>query len=241
MRFGVAQIKSKAGDIEGNIRRHKAMISVAAEIKSDALIFPELSITNYEPSLAKGLATDPTDARFDDFQKLSDINDLMIGVGMPIKASTGILIGMLIFRPNLPRSLYSKRYLHADEIPFFASGQSEIILDVKGERIAPSICYESLLPEHSNTASKNKITIYAASVAKPSEGIEKAMKHYPEIAKNHSMNVLMSNAVGHCDNFQSVGKSAVWNSDGSLLAQLNATDEGVLVLDTKTGNVITRI
>ena len=64
------------------------------------------------------------------------------------------------------------------------------------------------------------------------------MVHYPTIAKKYSMPVLMSNCVGFCDNFQSVGKSAVWTKQGILNGQLDDQSEGVLIFDTETEEVI---
>ncbi|ANF49138.1 hypothetical protein A0O34_00560 [Chryseobacterium glaciei] len=51
------------------------------------------------------------------------------------------------------------------------------------------------------------------------ESEDKAMIHYPEIAKKFSMPVLMSNCVGFCDNFQSVGKSSVRSKQGNLVGR----------------------
>ncbi len=52
------------------------------------------------------------------------------------------------------------------------------------------------------------------------------------------MTVLMSNCVGHCDNFESAGKSSVWNDKGLLIGQLNDTNEGILIFDTDTQKLI---
>jgi predicted amidohydrolase len=77
-----------------------------------------------------------------------------------------------------------------------------------------------------------------ASVVKSKNGIDKAMIHYLEIAKKFSMPVLMSNCVGFCDNFQSVGKSSVWSKQGNLVGQLDDKLEGILIFDTETEEVI---
>jgi predicted amidohydrolase len=52
------------------------------------------------------------------------------------------------------------------------------------------------------------------------------------------MTVLMSNCVGRCDNFDSAGKSAIWNDQGLLLGQLNDTDEGIIIINTATQEII---
>ncbi|REH01701.1 carbon-nitrogen hydrolase family protein [Flavobacterium aquicola] len=241
MKIAIAQIKPVKGDISANIESHKKMIALAVSYKSDAVFFSELSLTGYEPELAKELAVDQDDHYFDDFQKISNENKITIGVGMPTKTVSGIQISMMIFQPKTPRQLYSKQQLHADEFPFFVNGENQIILTVVDHKIAPAICYESLQPEHSENAVKLGAEIYIASVAKSQNGINKAMSHYPAIAKKFSIPVLMSNCVGYCDNFTSAGQSAVWTKQGNLAGQLDDKTEGILIFDTETEEVIKQI
>lgn len=241
MKIATAQIKPVKGDITANMESHKKLIALAVSYKSDAVFFPELSLTGYEPELAKELAVDQDDHYFDDFQKISDENKITIGVGMPTKTASGIQISMMIFQPNTPRQLYSKQQLHADEFPFFVNGDNQIILKIGNHKIAPAICYESLQTDHSENAVKLGAKIYIASVAKSQNGIDKAMIHCPEVAKKFSIPVLMSNSVGYCDNFMSVGQSAVWTKHGNLAGQLDDKNEGILIFNTETEEVISLI
>lgn len=52
------------------------------------------------------------------------------------------------------------------------------------------------------------------------------------------MTVLMSNCVGRCDDFECGGRTSIWNEKGLLLGQLNATDEGILIINTDTQELI---
>ena len=238
MKISIAQIKPIKGNILSNIENHKRLIELAVFNESDMIMFPELSITGYEPELSKELATDQDDQRFDDFQKISDINHITIGIGMPTKSDSGILISMILFQPDKPRQTYSKQHLHQDEFPYFVNGQEQIFLTQENNKIALAICYESLLPEHAESAIENGATIYLASVAKPARGVEKAFNHYPEIAKKYSIPVLMANCIGYCDNFESAGKTSIWNNKGQLVGQLDDKSEGILLFDTNTQEVI---
>lgn len=210
---------------------------MAVSKAADVIIFPELSITGYEPALSKQLAIHQNDNRFDVFQELSDNNQVTIGVGAPVRNSAGISISMLLFQPLQPRSIYSKKYLHSDEEPYFVSGQNTTKL-LGDTGIALAICYELSVPEHSQNASKNGAEVYIASVAKSSDGVDKAMKILSGIASKYSMTVLMSNCIGYSDNFESGGRSCILDNNGKLLAELNETDEGLLILDTNTQEVI---
>ena len=237
MKISVAQLRPAKGDISANIEKHKVLVKLAVSLRVSSVFFPELSITGYEPEIAKDLATNQEDKIFDSFQEISDTDQITIGLGMPIKTDAGIQIGMIVFQPNARRQTYSKQQLHADEFPYFVNGEKQIILNVENNRIAPAICYESLQNDHAENAGKLGAEIYLASVAKSQNGISKAYTHYPKIARQYSMPVLMTNSVGYCDNFLSVGQSAVRSKNGQLLAQLNDMDEGVIVFDTETEEV----
>ena len=224
-------------DILANIEKHKILIELASSFKATSIFFPELSLTSYEPELAVDLATNQDDGRLNCFQNNSSINKITIGLGIPTKTKTGIQISMIIFQPDGSRQTYSKQQLHSDELPYFEKGGRQILLTVDDKKIALAICYESLQPEHSDKASKLGAEIYLASVAKSQNGVDKAVTHYPEVAKNYSIPVLMSNCVGYCDNFLSTGLSSVWTKHGQLVGQLCDKKEGILIFDTESEEV----
>lgn len=238
MKLCAAQTRPVKGDMQANISSHKKLIHLAIANGVDFIVFPELSITGYEPTLAGELATQLNDHRLDDFQTLSDAARITIGVGMPLKTTGGITISMLIFQPEKERGAYSKQYLHSDEEPYFVSGHNTIGLLGSEANIAPAICYELSVPEHSETAHKAGAEIYLASVVKTAAGTAKAIDTLAAIAKTYSMNVVMANCVGVCDGDVCGGRSSVWSQRGELLGQLNDTEEGILILDTDTQEVI---
>ncbi|HSD09144.1 carbon-nitrogen hydrolase family protein [Flavobacterium sp.] len=238
MKISVAQTRPIKGNISANIDAHKKLIQLAISNKADAIFFPELSITGYEPELVKDLATNQDDPIFDDFQKISDENKITIGIGVPTNTSLGIQISMIIFQPNQARQTYSKQKLHSDEFPYFIAGDKQIILGVNNKNIGLSICYESMQFDHAEHATSLGADIYLVSVAKTQEGVNNAESHYPLIATKFGMPILMSNCVGFCDNFESVGQSAVWSKDGQLLNQLDDQLEGILIFDTESEEVI---
>jgi predicted amidohydrolase len=231
MKICVAQTNPIKGDIQRNIENHKKLIVKAVAQKAGLIIFPELSLTGYEPTLAKELAITKEDIRLTDFQILSNENEITIGVGAPTKSDSGTCISMILFQPNKPREIYSKKYLHADEEPFFVSGDNFPCLTIKETKIAFAICYEISIDKHIEDAFKNGATIYIASVAKFENGIEKALQRLAHIASKYKMSVLMSNCVGISDGHHCAGKTSIWNSKGVLINQLNDKEEDVLIVD----------
>jgi hypothetical protein len=57
----------------------------------------------------------------------------------------------------------------------------------------------------------------------------------------YAMPVLMANCTGYCDNFEGAGQSAVWTSKGNLAAMLNKEEQGLLIFDTETEEVMDHI
>ncbi len=241
MKICLAQTQPIQGNVSANIEAHIRFIELALTLHAEAIFFPELSLTGYEPKLAKKLATNQNDDRLDIFQHISDKNNIIIGLGLPTITELKIRISMIIFEPNKPRQTYSKQYLHSDEFPYFENGIGQVLIKMEDTHMAPAICYESIQPTHCENAFKLGANVYLASVAKPANDIEKAFMHYSRVAKQYEMPVLMSNCVGDCDHFLSVGKSAVWTKKGELVGQLDDKTEGILIFDSVTEEATERI
>lgn len=237
MKISIAQIRPYSGKVDKNIELHLALVNLAINHKTDAVFFPELSLTGYEPELADRLKMEVSDKRLEVFQQLSDKSNITIGLGAPTIFRQGVQISMLIFQPNQPRKKYAKQMLDKDELPYFLPGEAQIIIEIKEDKIAPAICYESLQVEHFNRAMEIGANIYLASVAKSQQGMNKATNYFPKIAKENSIPVFLSNCVGYCDNFLSVGQSAIWNDEGVLVGQISKDEEGLLIYDTKVRTV----
>lgn len=237
MKICVAQTRPFKGDIARNIVAHERLIGLAISQHADAIIFPELSLTGYEPTLAATLATSADDPRLDTFQRLSDSHSIFIAVGLPTKTIGGVAISLIIFQPRQTRKIYSKKYLHADEEPFFVAGENLHSLTIKNVPVSLAICYELSIPEHAQAAHTHGSSLYIASVAKFSSGVAKAIDSLSTIAQRYGMVVMMSNCIGECDGGICAGKSSIGNSKGELLKQLDDSHEGILGLDTESMTV----
>ena len=243
MKISVAQIKPFKGAIEKNISAHLELIELANSEQVSAVFFPELSITGYEAELAKSLATTQNDRRFDVFQKMSDLNNITIGIGTPTVGVSKPLVSMVLFQPNKERLTYSKQYLYEGEEQYFENGNTPCFIQIDRHRIAPAICYESSVSEHSDAAISQSATIYVAAVMTNLSGINKKLNVLSNLAHKHKIIVLMSNFVGVSGGSESAGKSSIWNQKGELKGQMNSKEEGLLIYNTDTGftkNIIYR-
>lgn len=237
MKLCAAQVTPIKGDIQANIGRHRRLIDLAITAGAEYIFFPELSVTGYEPELAKDLAIDNADQNLLIFQQIANEHNVLIGVGMPTLNVPMCAISMLIFQHGQPMRTYSKSFLHDDELGFFSAGDNAgTIIGQTG--IAPAICYEIMVPAHAEQASTSGATVYAAGVVKSKKAIEKALARMSDIAKTYSMSVIMANSIGNTGGYDCPGRSSAWNSQGKLVGQLNDRQEGVLVFDTNTGEAV---
>jgi len=241
MKICTAQTKPIKGDIEQNIINHLTLIDLASEGNADLVIFPELSITGYEPTLAKELATTSEDKRFDVFQTKSNQNDIVIAIGAPLLNQGDICIGMIVFQPQEKRTTYLKKHLFHTEQEFFKSGHSATNLIIKDINVGLAICYELSVAEHQKNAYDNGAEIYIASVVESIEGLDKSIIKMSKTASNYSMIALMSNCIGVSGKYECGGKSSIWNQEGKLIGQLSSFEESVLIYDTESKETLKKV
>ena len=241
MKICVAQNKPFIGNIPLNIDRHLELIKLSLPYKPDIIIFPELSMTGYDYNAAQNFATDHTDHRFAVFQNLSNLHSVIIGIGVPIRDEDKTCISMILFQPDKPRQLYSKKYLHQDEAPYFIPGKTTVGLIGNEAKVALAICHEISVLAHVKNVNKCGAKVYVASVAKFENGIDRALTRLSDIGNEYSMIVLMANSVGKCGDNTCAGRSSIWDSNGLLLGQLPEEKEGILLIDIDTKKIITKV
>ncbi len=231
MIISLAQTQPKSGDIAYNLATQETFIRQAATLKSEMIIFPELSITGYEPTMADELATSEEDDRFHFFQELADQLHITIITSAPLRSSEGITISLLIYLPGMPVQTYSKQYLHADERQFFVPEKQSYSLNVD-PKIGLAICYELSITTHFRSYLESGIDIYLASAAKTAKGSSEAHDRLATLASNHQIMSLFVNCVGPCDGVLCNGRSAAWDDRGRKIDELSSDSEGLLVIDT---------
>ena len=232
MQIALAQLQSTSHNLEANMDRHKAYIIKAALQGVQFLLFPELSLTNYEPKLAHIHAMEKGDERIKEFQKLSDSLDIHFAIGLPIQSEHGVQIGLGIFSPNTSTVFYAKRKLHQDEIPYFVPGHSPFQLKLQDSLVSFGICYETMFEDKVEEAALAGSSIYLASVSKSQKGIEDAYRQYGRFCPKHRISLGMVNSIGASDDFIAAGGTAWWNTNGERLYAMPNDKEGILLYNT---------
>ena len=238
MKIAIAQSRPIIGPVEGNFAGHQSLIDLAVRNGARLVVFPELSLTGYVPRLAASLARMPDDPSFAWLQTAAEQSEVSIAVGVPTIGHRLPRISTLLFRPASEVRIYSKQYLHADEEAFFESGSRSDSLIHENPTVALAICYELSVPMHAQQAIESGATVYIASVAKTARGVDDACQRLSKIAREHSTVTMMANCLGLLDGAECVGRSSAWNRNGNHLMQLETENEGIVVLDDETEDVV---
>jgi predicted amidohydrolase len=237
MIVAAAQTKPERGDINANLLDHYRLIELASDNGAQLIVFPEMSITGYERENADQLAFSADDSRLDHLRKLAVENQISIIAGAPIKIDSELFIGQFVISPDDSVSIYTKQFLHpGEEVYYKSSFDYNPIIEIENERISFAICADIDNPLHPENACKNKTTTYIASIFFSPNGIQQAHDSLRNYAKKHNMNVLMSNFGGDSWGSPSGGRSAFWNNNGELIAQMEDSNSGLLIVEHKNNS-----
>ncbi|BBP77951.1 carbon-nitrogen hydrolase family protein [Pseudomonas gingeri] len=226
-----AQSFSLAGDLPGNIRRHLRFMQQAAEQGVELLVFPELSLTGYERSLAGALAIAPDAAVLQPLRDLARELRLVTVVGMPIRLSAGgpVLIGALTFKADGSQQVYSKQHLHDGEEQAFAPGTGGATLSIGDDTVALSVCADFSHASHARHAAQSGANLYAAGVLITGNGYAPDTALLEGYAREHAMAVLMANHGGVTGGWESAGRSAIWAEDGQQVVAAAGTGDALVI------------
>ena len=232
MKIALVQLESITGDIEGNVTRHLAALRRLRATDVDLAVFPELSLTNYEPRIAARTALADDDARLASFAQAARELDAPICVGAAIESAGKPSISAILCSPGQPRRIIHKAYLHADEEPLFAAGIARASVLPLAQRIALAICFDISVDAHIEDAASQGMDVYLASVAKTVRGIKAARKRLCALARQYRVPVLAVNSVGRCEGSRAGGGSLVIDRHGSVVEALDDRQQAILIYDT---------
>jgi predicted amidohydrolase len=230
--IAAAQIPSVRGDVSANLAAHDAAVSAAAASEASIVIFPELSLTGYEPDIAAALAFTVDDERLNPLRRLAERHQITLVVGAPVRSgSDKPAIGAFVITPAGEVKTYLKMYLGTSEAPHFSHGDTPFVLDIKGQRIGLAICADSSRLSHPRTYTDLGAKTYAAGVFLTAEWYATDVPRLQKYAEEFGLLTLMANQGASSGTYESVGKSAAWAPGGKLLVQAEGV-ETVLVTAT---------
>ncbi|RML51597.1 Carbon-nitrogen family hydrolase [Pseudomonas amygdali pv. morsprunorum] len=235
--LAAAQFCSIRGQLKHNLAGHLAFMQRAADLGADYLLFPELSLTGYEPDLAHELTLSPNDACLEPIRALSMHLQLMTTVGLPLKGPGGsIEIGALTFTAHGDVIAYGKQYLHPGEDAVFSPGSEDCYLQLSQHRIGLCVCADFSHPEHVQRLSEGGAGVYAASVLISPGGYAHDSELLAGHARRHRLPVLMANHGGPTGGWQSAGRSGLWDEEGRWVGGMGGAGNGLVIATCQHGD-----
>ncbi len=235
-KIAAAQVRSVRGDLDGNIATHAAAMTAAAKHGVSVLVFPELSLSGYEPDLAEELAITALDRRLAPLLDLAREHQIEAVVGAPLRnGEAKPALGAIWITASGPTRIYRKMHLGAGERDYFTPGDTPLAVAIAGHTVGIAICADSSQPAHPQSYADLGADIYAAGVFMNAEWYATDMPRLAGYAARHRMLIVMANHAASAGTFTSVGKSAAWDPDGFLLAQAEGTENALVVATSNSG------
>jgi predicted amidohydrolase len=178
------------------------------------------------------LAFTENDARLEQLKKLATQYQITVIAGAPIRIQSDLFLGEFCIAPNNSVSIYTKQFLHTgEEVYYKPSFDYNPMIEIENERISCAICADIDNPKHPENATNNNSSMYLASIFFSPNGIPQAHQLLQSYSMKHQLNVLMANFGGESYGSPSGGRSAFWNNKGELIAQMEDSGSGLLIVE----------
>lgn len=232
LRIAAVQCVAHPGDIAGTAAEHARQIASAADDGAGVVLFPELSLTGYEPDLIDlhGIRIAVDDPVLQPLSRICQQRRVHALVGVPTSGSALPQIGVLhIDARGTVRLTYAKQHLHVGEIGIFGAGPTGSLLDIGGWRLALSIGSDVAVAAHPAAARRAGADAYLVGGLYVI-GSEQRLAGQMEQAGRQRMWVMLAQYSGGTGGGPACGLSGGWRPDGSEAVRLGA-GPGIALMD----------
>jgi predicted amidohydrolase len=245
--IAAAQTTPVAGDRVANLHQHIHMVEVAARHGVQLLLFPELSLSGYEPTMLRQCLTPPHDTLLTPLKEAARRHAMTLVVGAPT-APAGVHnaealphISALVIGPDSGVQVYHKQHLHpGEELYASAGGTQPFVFDVSGRQCGLAICADVSHATHPKAAHGAGATLYLAGMVVSGQGYAADAALLKTHAITHQMPVLLANMGSPSGGFLCAGRSAFWDEAGRCVAALPGDGAGLLVADRQQSDWLGR-
>jgi predicted amidohydrolase len=231
------------GDLEGNLARHVARLEEAAAGGCDVAVFPEMSLTGYDPAAAVTVDHPVVAALAAETGRLG----VAAVFGIVEAGERGAVhITQLLAEGGRLRATYRKRHLGEDEEAFTAGTAPAAGWAIGGRPVGIAICAESQVddPFDDAAAAGAEVVLFCAAPGLYgrrvdgagwrdgfdwwcSAGLEDARRH----ARRLGLWVVLAGQSGSTVDEDFPGLAALVAPDGEVVAQLPDWREGTLLVE----------
>ncbi|MFJ5093461.1 carbon-nitrogen hydrolase family protein [Streptomyces sp. NPDC088557] len=235
MIIAATQFAPVAGDLDANVRTVADLIRAAGAEGARVVVFAELCLTGYEPSLIRD---SPALVLTEDDPRLEPVRDACRAVSAaavvngPVRTDTGrpAVTSLVIGPDGSLLARYDKRHLYGIEREMFAPGAADGRFTLDGLRFATATCYDNRFPELAERAAADGCAAYLASsvLAADNDSFETV---YPVRARDFGLYVVLGNVLGANEDGTGCGRAGAWGPDGARLADAGGTERGFVLAE----------
>jgi predicted amidohydrolase len=195
---------------------------------TDVVFLPEMFSTGFTLNAAQ--QAEPIDGSTIQWMKQRSAEHQLAICGSLIIVENGQYFNRLVFvEPNGEMQFYNKRHLFTmdNEESHFVKGQERLIVNYKGWRICPLICYDLRFPVWSRNHNKYDILIYSANWPNARKEVWNTLLKARAI-ENQAF-VVGANRVGVDGNAITYsGNSQLIDSKGNVISTVEDNSEGII-------------
>lgn len=243
MRIALGQFNATVGDLAGNVAKMKESYAKAVEAGAELVAFPELAICGYPPEdlVYKRQFRKDNRAALEELAGACRSQTMVVGFidvndGDAFNAAAVVRDGRIV---DVYHKCILPNYSVFDEERYFEPGTRPLIIDVKGLRIAVTVCediWDEAWPTGSLTG-VGRIDLILNISASPFH-VGKILQRGEVIArcsKSFDCAVAYCNLVGGQDELVFDGRSILADSTGKIVARAKAFEEDLLIADVEEG------
>jgi NAD+ synthase (glutamine-hydrolysing) len=238
LRIAIAQLNFLVGDINGNAEKIIAAAERARdELKVQAVVFPELSVTGYPPEdllLRPGFIQRAQEA----VEKIkSNVSGITLIVGYPEKADSGLYNAAAVIKDGKIVTVCRKsnlpNYGVFDEKRYFIAGNDPCVTEIGAVSVGITICEDIWFSEPVMQAKQAGARFIVNLNASPFH-LFKGQERERELEKRieeAGLPICYANLVGGQDELVFDGESLVMSGKGELCFRAPAFEEGIYPID----------
>ncbi|UFH50588.1 carbon-nitrogen hydrolase family protein [Pseudomonas sp. KNUC1026] len=237
MLIAAARTRAVARDLAANLQAHVRLMHKAHALGVRLLVFPELSLTGYEPEAAAALALDQEDEALRPLRELAERCEMVCIVGAPLRtpgAGKPVIAAWIFGLPGGPQ-VYGKQHLHPGEERFFSAGQGGAGFTVGELPVALAVCADFSHASHPAAAAAQGAGLYAVSALVSEGGYGHDSELLAGYARQHRMPVLLANHGGESGGWHCAGRSALWDAEGRCVSEVPGPGEALLPVEISGG------
>ncbi|MFJ8265960.1 carbon-nitrogen hydrolase family protein [Peribacillus asahii] len=227
------QIDPKFGEIQKNIKCVLNLIEKAAQQGAKLIVFPECSLTGLgADSLeeTKKISLPRNGLWINQFIELVNQYDIYVAIGLIESVNDKIFNSLYLFGEGKILQIYSKAHLTnlgADR--FVEKGTTPFIpVDTKIGKLGLMICYDSRFPEQARVLSLQGSQVLIHSTNLPITASDHVDLLLPTRANENRVYLISAGRVGVEKGFHFLGRSTIYDLNGSILAQADNQTETII-------------